>query len=39
MEERLMNAAMLLIWTNSYGSTSVEAICQKAAATEKCRWQ
>jgi TetR/AcrR family transcriptional regulator, transcriptional repressor for nem operon len=32
MEERLMNAAMLLIWTNSYGSTSVEAICQKAAA-------
>lgn len=31
-EERLMNAAMDLIWENSYGSTSVEAICEKADA-------
>jgi TetR/AcrR family transcriptional repressor of nem operon len=27
-----MNAAMDLIWTNSYGSTSVDAICEKAGA-------
>jgi TetR/AcrR family transcriptional regulator, transcriptional repressor for nem operon len=32
VEERLMNAAMLLIWINSYGSTSVDAICEKAGA-------
>ncbi len=31
-EERLMNAAMDLIWENSYGSTSVDAICVKAGA-------
>jgi TetR/AcrR family transcriptional repressor of nem operon len=27
-----MNAAMDLIWTNSYGSVSVDAICEKAGA-------
>ncbi len=27
-----MNAAMDLIWENSYGSTSVDAICEKAGA-------
>jgi TetR/AcrR family transcriptional repressor of nem operon len=27
---RLMDAARTLIWENSYGSTSVDAICQKA---------
>ncbi|MEO6969399.1 MAG: TetR/AcrR family transcriptional regulator [Chthoniobacterales bacterium] len=32
VEERLMNAAMDLIWENSYGSTSVDAICEKAGA-------
>ena len=32
VEERLMNAAMDLIWENSYGSTSVDAICEKADA-------
>lgn len=31
-EERLMNAAMDLIWENSYGSISVDAICEKAGA-------
>lgn len=31
-EERLMNAAMDLIWENSYGATSVDAICEKAGA-------
>jgi TetR/AcrR family transcriptional repressor of nem operon len=31
-EERLMNAAMELIWENSYGSTSVDAICDRAGA-------
>src|SRR3982751_6328047 len=31
-EERLMNAAMDLIWGNSYGATSVDAICEKAGA-------
>lgn len=31
-QERLMNAAMDLMWTNSYGSTSVDAICVKAGA-------
>ena len=32
VEERLMNAAMDLIWEHSYGSTSVDAICEKAGA-------
>lgn len=32
VEERLRNAAMELIWENSYGSTSVDAICEKALA-------
>lgn len=32
VEERLMNAAMDLIWENSYGSTSVDAICERAGA-------
>lgn|GEM_PF-119049 len=32
VEERLMKAAMDLIWTNSYGATSVDAICEKAGA-------
>ncbi len=31
-KERLMDAAMDLIWENSYGSTSVDAICEKAGA-------
>ncbi len=29
-KERLMDAAMDLIWENSYGATSVDAICDKA---------
>src|ERR1044071_10492246 len=32
MKERLMDAAMDLIWENSYGATSVDAICEKAGA-------
>jgi TetR/AcrR family transcriptional repressor of nem operon len=28
--ERLMNAAQDLIWENSYGSTTVDAICDRA---------
>lgn len=32
MKERLTDAAMKLIWENSYGSTSVDAICDKAGA-------
>jgi TetR/AcrR family transcriptional regulator, transcriptional repressor for nem operon len=32
VKERLMNAAMDLIWENSYGATSVDAICAKADA-------
>ncbi|HEY1582667.1 MAG TPA: helix-turn-helix domain-containing protein, partial [Chthoniobacterales bacterium] len=32
VEERLTNAAMELIWENSYGATSVDAICEKAGA-------
>src|SRR6201986_1109583 len=32
MKERLTEAAMGLIWENSYGSTSVDAICEKAGA-------
>src|ERR671934_1018410 len=31
-KERLMNAAMDLIWENSYGATSVDAICERAGA-------
>jgi TetR/AcrR family transcriptional repressor of nem operon len=29
-KERLMDAVSKLIWTNSYGATSVDAICEKA---------
>src|SRR5215470_5831383 len=32
MKERLTEAAMDLIWENSYGATSVDAICEKAGA-------
>jgi TetR/AcrR family transcriptional repressor of nem operon len=32
MRERLTDAAMDLIWHNSYGTTSVDAICQRAGA-------
>jgi TetR/AcrR family transcriptional repressor of nem operon len=32
MKERLMDAAMDLIWENSYGTTSVDAICERASA-------
>jgi TetR/AcrR family transcriptional repressor of nem operon len=32
MKERLTDAAMDLIWENSYGSTSVDAICERASA-------
>ena len=32
MKERLTDAAMDLIWENSYGSTSVDDICQRAGA-------
>ena len=32
MKERLMEAAMDLIWHNSYAATSVDAICEKAGA-------
>jgi TetR/AcrR family transcriptional repressor of nem operon len=32
MKERLTDAAMDLIWHNSYGTTSVDAICQRAGA-------
>jgi TetR/AcrR family transcriptional regulator, transcriptional repressor for nem operon len=32
MKERLTDAAMELIWENSYGSTSVDAICERAGA-------
>jgi TetR/AcrR family transcriptional repressor of nem operon len=31
-KERLTDAAMDLIWENSYGTTSVDAICEKAGA-------
>src|SRR5438132_2927231 len=30
MKERLMDAAIDLIWHNSYGATSVDAICERA---------
>jgi TetR/AcrR family transcriptional repressor of nem operon len=32
MKERLTDAAMDLIWENSYGATSVDAICARAGA-------
>jgi TetR/AcrR family transcriptional repressor of nem operon len=32
MKERLAKAAMELIWENSYGATSVDAICERAGA-------
>ena len=32
MKDRLMDAAMDLIWHNSYGTTSVDAICERAGA-------
>src|SRR5919204_1053090 len=32
MKERLLEAAMDLIWENSYGATSVDAICERAGA-------
>jgi TetR/AcrR family transcriptional repressor of nem operon len=32
MKERLMEAAMDLMWQNSYGAASVDAICERAGA-------
>ena len=32
MKERLMEAAMELMWQNSYGAASVDAICERAGA-------
>src|SRR5689334_25402889 len=32
MRERLMDAAIDLLWRNSYGATSVDAICERAGA-------
>lgn len=32
MKERLMDAAIELLWRNSYGTTSVDAICERAGA-------
>jgi TetR/AcrR family transcriptional regulator, transcriptional repressor for nem operon len=32
MKERLMEAAMDLVWHNSYAATSVDAICERAGA-------
>jgi Transcriptional regulator len=32
MKERLMDAAIELLWQNSYGATSVDAICERAGA-------
>src|SRR5215467_3624561 len=32
MKERLMEGAMDLMWENSYGTTSVDAICERAGA-------
>src|SRR5436190_12912575 len=32
MKERLTNAALDLIWESSYGTTSVDAICERAGA-------
>src|SRR2546430_14651711 len=35
MKERLTDAAMDLIWENSYGATSVDAICEKAGGKKR----
>ena len=32
MKERLMEAAMDLMWQNSYAAASVDAICERAGA-------
>jgi len=32
MKDRLMDAAMELMWQNSYGTASVDAICERAGA-------
>src|SRR5260370_17614015 len=32
MKERLTDAALDLMWGNSYGTTSVDAICERAGA-------
>ena len=32
MKERLTDAALDLMWENSYGTTSVDAICERAGA-------
>src|SRR5471030_3284837 len=32
MKKRLTDAALDLIWHNSYGTTSVDAICERAGA-------
>src|SRR3979411_3514161 len=32
MKERLTDAALYLTWHNSYGTTSVDAICERAGA-------
>src|SRR5262245_26691029 len=32
MKERLMDAAMGLMWQNGYGAASVDAICERAGA-------
>jgi TetR/AcrR family transcriptional regulator, transcriptional repressor for nem operon len=34
MKERLTEAALELIWQNSYGATSVDAICERAGAAK-----
>lgn len=34
MKERLMEAAMDLMWQNSYGAASVDAICERAGANK-----
>ena len=34
MKERLTEAALDLIWHNSYGATSVDAICERAGAAK-----
>src|SRR4029077_5186727 len=34
MKERLTEAALDLIWQNSYGATSVDAICERAGAAK-----
>ena len=32
MKERLTDAALDLMWENSYGTTSVDSICERAGA-------